>query len=126
MTVAEEVNTRQRFRLGKAVAIVGTGLAAVTLISSAPAQADPDQDFAAQLHTYGIYGPRDYNAWIGKIVCKRLYTGVDPDAYASAAFVGKNLPKNSTTQQAWQFVGAAITTYCPDQMPVLQRVADQS
>lgn len=101
-------------------------MAAMTLVSAVPAQADPDQDFAAQLHTYGIYGPRDYNAWIGKIVCKRLYTGVDPDAYASAAFVGKNLPKGSTTQQAWQFVGAAITTYCPDQMPVLQRVADQS
>ncbi|MCV7230018.1 DUF732 domain-containing protein, partial [Mycolicibacterium komossense] len=31
------------------------------------AQADPDTDFANDLHSFGIYGPRDYNAWIGKI-----------------------------------------------------------
>lgn len=105
--------------------MVGAGLATLTLVSAAPAQADPDQDFAAQLHTYGIYGQRDYNAWIGKIVCKRLYNDVDPDAYASAAFVAKNLPKGSTTQQAWQFIGAAINIYCPDQISVLLQAADQ-
>jgi hypothetical protein len=106
-------------------AVIGTGLAAVALIAPTLAHADPDQDFAAQLHTYGIYGQRDYNAWLGKIMCKRLYNGVDTDAYQSAKFVGRNLPLNSTTEQAWQFVGAAINIYCPDQMPVLLRAAGQ-
>jgi hypothetical protein len=35
------------------------------------------------------------------------------------------LPKGSTTEQAWQFLGAAIYTYCPEQAPVLQRAAGQ-
>jgi hypothetical protein len=39
---------------------------------AAPAHADPDVDFDNQLHGYGIYGPRDYNAWLGKITCERL------------------------------------------------------
>ncbi len=90
---------------------------------AAPAQADPDIDFANTLHGFGIYGPRDYNAWLGKITCKRLYRGVDGDAYASAAFIGKNLQLGSTQTQAWQFLGAAITTYCPDQIGVLQAAA---
>ncbi|MCV7213204.1 DUF732 domain-containing protein, partial [Mycolicibacterium canariasense] len=51
------------------MAAVATGL---TL--AAPAQADPaydrdpDTNFAHELHTYGIYGQKDYNAWIGKLV----------------------------------------------------------
>ena len=51
---------------------------------AAPAHADPDTDFANELHIYGIYGQKDYNAWIGKITCKRLYNGVDHDANESA------------------------------------------
>ena len=90
-----------------------------------PAHADPDTDFANGLHTYGIYGPKDYNAWIGKITCKRLYTGLDQDAEKSAKFVFAQLPKGSTTEQTWQFLGAAINTYCPDQAPVLHRAAGQ-
>jgi hypothetical protein len=90
-----------------------------------PAHADPDTDFANELHTYGIYGGKDYNAWIGKITCKRLYTGLDADADKSAKFVFGQLPKGSTTEQAWQFLGAAINTYCPEQTPVLQRAAGQ-
>lgn len=89
----------------------------------AVAHADPDTDFAAQLHGYGIYGQRDYNAWIGKITCKRLYRGVDADAFESARFVADQLPKGSTTEQAWQFLGAAISFYCPDQTVVLERAA---
>ena len=54
---------------------------------AAPAHADPDTDFANELHTYGIYGQKDYNAWIGKITCKRLYNGVDKDAYARPQFI---------------------------------------
>jgi hypothetical protein len=98
--------------------------AAMALVLAAPAHADPDTDFANQLHTYGIYGQRDYNAWIGKITCDRLTKGVDSDAYASVSFLSKNLP-HSTTAQQWQFLGAALDTYCPDLKPVLERVAAQ-
>jgi hypothetical protein len=49
--------------------------------------------------------------------------GVDGDAYASAAFVSRNLDRDSTQSQAWQFVGAAISTYCPDKIGVLQNAA---
>jgi hypothetical protein len=97
--------------------------AAVAL--AAPVHADPDTDFANELHTYGVYGPKDYNAWVGKIACKRLYSGVDQDAYKSAAFVNMQLQKGSTTEQSWQFLGAALHTYCPDQLPVLERAAAQ-
>ncbi|MBB3600669.1 hypothetical protein FHT40_000302 [Mycolicibacterium sp. BK556] len=89
-----------------------------------PAHADPDTDFANELHTYGIFGPKDYNAWIGKITCKRLNNGLDPDAEKSATFVFAQLPKGSTTDQTWQFLGAAIDTYCPELAPVLHREAE--
>jgi hypothetical protein len=102
------------------IMVVGSGVAVAW-----PAHADPDTDFANELHTYGIYGQKDYNAWIGKITCKRLYNGVDADADKSAKFVFLQMPKGSSTEQAWQFLGAAITTYCPDQTPVLQRAAEQ-
>jgi hypothetical protein len=97
--------------------------AAVAL--AAPAHADPDVDFANELHTYGIYGPKDYNAWIGKITCQRLYNGLDQDAGMSAKFVFIQLPKGSNTAQAWQFLGAALRTYCPDKLPVLAAAAQQ-
>ena len=97
--------------------------AAVAL--AAPAQADPDVDFANELHTYGIYGQKDYNAWIGKITCQRLDNGLDRDAGMSAKFVFRQLPKDSTTAQAWQFLGAALRTYRPDKLPVLQAAAQQ-
>jgi hypothetical protein len=96
---------------------------AAAVAFAAPAHADPDVDFANELHTYGIYGQKDYNAWIGKITCKRLYTGVDQDAYKSAAFVNMQLQRGSTTEQSWQFLGAALRTYCPDKMPVLEAAA---
>ena len=92
---------------------------------AAPAHADPDVDFANELHTYGIYGPKDYNAWIGKITCQRLYDGLDQDAGMSAKFTFQQLPKDSTTAQAWQVLGAALRTYCPDKLPVLQAAAQQ-
>ena len=98
---------------------------AAPIVLAAPSHADPDTDFANQLHTFGIYGPRDYNAWIGKITCKRLANGTDKDTYTSAKFILTNLPLNSTQGQAIQFLGAAIATYCPDQVGVLQRSAVQ-
>jgi hypothetical protein len=97
--------------------------AAVAL--AAPVHADPDVDFANELHTYGIYGQKDYNAWIDKITCKRLYNGTDADADKAAKFVFIQLPKGSNTEQAWQFLGAALRTYCPDKLPVLAAAAQQ-
>lgn len=104
-----------------------TGLAATVaalgVALAAPASADVDTDFAAELQGYGIYGPRDYNAWLAKISCERLTKGVDHDAQQSVHFVNTNLPKGTTNAQAWQFVGAAINTYCPEHLPVLQNAA---
>jgi Spy/CpxP family protein refolding chaperone len=46
------------------------GLASITAAAfafAASAHADVDTDFADQLHGYGICGPRDYHAWLGKM-----------------------------------------------------------
>jgi hypothetical protein len=59
----------------KAIRVAAIVAAAIAL--AAPAHADVDTDFANQLYTHGIYGPRDYNAWLGKIVCDRLHKRVD-------------------------------------------------
>jgi hypothetical protein len=48
-------------------AIQVAAIVAVAIALTAPAPADGDTDFANQLHAYGIYGPRDYNAWLGKM-----------------------------------------------------------
>ncbi|WP_179476180.1 DUF732 domain-containing protein [Mycolicibacterium vinylchloridicum] len=105
-----------------------TAAAVVPLMIAAPAaaHADPDTDFANQLHTVGVYGPRDYNAWIAKIACERLDRGVDHNASDSARFVSRQLPKNATTAQAWQFLGLAYPVYCPDKQVLLQQAAGAS
>ncbi|HJT94876.1 MAG TPA: DUF732 domain-containing protein [Mycobacterium sp.] len=103
--------------------IIGIAAVAAGLTFAAPAHADIDTDFANELHIYGIYGQKDFNAWIGKITCKRLRNGVDNDAFKSAWFVQTNLEKDTTTEQAWQFLGAALRTYCPDKLPVLEQAA---
>jgi hypothetical protein len=100
--------------------------AALLSLASGIADADPDTDFAGELHTYGIYGQKDYNAWIGKIACKRMDNNVDTDAYQSAQFVSAQLPKNSTTEQAWQFLSAAINYYCPEKRVLLDQAAGES
>jgi hypothetical protein len=105
--------------------LAAIALAMPALAVAAPANADPDTDFYNELHIYGIYGQKDYNAWIGKIACKRLWNNLDHDAYASAQFILRQLNKDSTTVQAWQFLGAAMRTYCPDKLPLLQQVAGQ-
>jgi hypothetical protein len=110
---------------GMRLATLAAAAVAPALVFAAPAHADPDTDFANELHTYGIYGQKDYNAWIGKITCKRLYNGQDADADKSAKFVFLQLPKGSTTEQAWQFLGASLRTYCPDKLPVLDAAAHQ-
>jgi hypothetical protein len=106
---------------GMRLATIGaTAAAAIAL--AAPADADDyDAPFNAQLHTYGIYGPQDYNAWLAKISCERFDRGVDRDAYKSATFIQHNLPLGTTEGQAFQFLGAAIDHYCPQHVDMLQR-----
>ncbi|TGB42592.1 DUF732 domain-containing protein, partial [Mycolicibacterium peregrinum] len=87
------------------LAVIG---AAAAIAFAAPAHAEIDTDFANELHTFGIYGQRDYNAWIAKIMCKRLHNGVDHTAQDSVGFVKKQLAKDSTDAQSWQFTGTAI------------------
>jgi len=110
----------------KLAALAALGAAAASIALAAPAQADPDTDFANELHTYGIYGPRDYNAWIGKIACKRLHNGLDRNANDSVNFVTKQLDRDSTPAQSWQFLGTAINYYCPDQRFVMEQAAADS
>jgi hypothetical protein len=100
----------------------GVAMAAAAIALAAPAQSDDyDAPFNAQLHSYGIYGSQDYNAWLAKISCERITRGVDGDPYKSANFVQHNLPRGTTEGQAFQFLGAAIDHYCPDQVGFLQR-----
>jgi len=103
--------------------IVGVAIVAAALLGAAPAQADVDTDFTNELHIYGIYGQKDYNAWIAKITCKRLYKGLDKDANMSAKFVHDQLVLDSTTEQAWQFLAAALRLYCPEKLPILDQAA---
>jgi Protein of unknown function (DUF732) len=102
----------------------GTGLAAIvvgtTIGLTAPVHADVDTDFANQLHTYGIYGQKDYYAWLAKIACKRLRTGLDANANESLGFVHTNLPRTTTQVQTSQFLATALGYYCPDKLPVLE------
>jgi hypothetical protein len=102
---------------GFAVAAVA---AAVSL--SAPAYADPDTDFDNQIQHFGIYGPHDYNPYLAKISCHRLAVGVDPDAAATARFLSHNLPRGTTQVQTYQFLGSAISIYCPDLQGKLQNI----
>ena len=108
-------------RFAKLSVLAMVAAAMVTL--AAPTYADPDTDFANQLHGQGIYGPLDYNAWLGKITCERLHNGLDTTADKSAHFVSINLPRGSTIGQSYQFLAAAIGTYCPDEVPTLTAVA---
>lgn len=110
-----------RIRLMKTVILATLG--ALSVVFAAPASADPDIDFATELHSYGIYGPRDYNAWIGKLTCKRISTGLDSDAYKSANYLKTNLPKDTNEQQVYDFLGAAIRIYCPENQFQIDRLA---
>jgi hypothetical protein len=106
--------------------IIGIAIAAAALGVAAPAHADVDTDFTNELHVYGIYGQKDFNAWIAKITCKRLNKGVDVTAADSAKFIHDQLVLDSTTQQAYQFLGAGLRMYCPDKLPILAQAAQPS
>jgi Protein of unknown function (DUF732) len=107
-------------------ALTSAGFALVSIAAaiglSAPAYADPDTDFDNQLQRYGIYGSHDYNPYLAKIACRRLGQGVDPDAAATAHFLTNNLPRGTTQVQAYQFLGSAVSFYCPDLAPKLQNI----
>lgn len=105
--------------------ILAAAVVSLAMTLAAPAHADPDTDFANELHGYGIYGPRDYNAWLGKIVCERLSKGLDTNAAKSVRFITPNLPRGNSQTQSWQFLGASINTYCPDQRRVFEQAAAQ-
>ena len=100
-------------------------LVALPIALAAPAHADDDTDFVNMIHGYGIYGPNDYNTYLAKITCNRLGKRLDTDAYESADFLSKNLPRTTSVAQRWQFLGSAITIYCPDLRTVLEQVAAQ-
>ena len=102
------------------------GAVTAAILLAPGARADVDTDFANQLHGYGIYGQRDYNAWMGKITCERLATHVDTTAFQSATFLRGNLDRTTSTQQVWQFLATAVQTYCPEQTPALRAAADSS
>jgi hypothetical protein len=106
---------------GKGLAgIAGLAVAAVAL--AAPAQADDyDYVFKQTINRFGVYGPQDQLAWLGKISCDRIGRGVDGDAYKSATFIQRNLPRGTSQGQAFQFLGAAIDHYCPESVGFLQR-----
>jgi Protein of unknown function (DUF732) len=109
-----------RFRITSVLASIA---AAAAIVLAVPAQADVDTDFANQLHTYGIYGQKDFNAWLAKITCDRLGSGRDATPEKSAEFLSHNLQRDTTTEQTWEFLATAIGTYCPDLTPRLAAVA---
>jgi uncharacterized protein DUF732 len=107
-------------------------MAAAAIALAGPAQAVPppptptvggdyDASFKNTVNGFGIYSPQDYLAWLGKISCDRLQRGVDHDAYQSANFIQHNLPRGTSQGQAFQFLGAAVDHYCPDQVGVVQQ-----
>ncbi|ORA78773.1 DUF732 domain-containing protein [Mycobacterium malmoense] len=107
----------KRTKLATSVAV-----AAAAIALAAPAQADDyDYPFKQTVNGFGVYGPQDQLAWLGKISCERIGRGVDGDAYKSANFVQRNLPLGTTQGQAFQFLGAAIDHYCPDHVGFLQQ-----
>ena len=113
------------------LAVIGA-LAGAAIGLAAPAQADPiipstpsppsdyDAPFKNTVNGFGIYGPQDQLAWMGKISCDRINRGVDGDPYKAAHFIQTNLPRGTTEGQAFQFLGAAIDHYCPNQVGFIQ------
>jgi hypothetical protein len=106
----------KRSRLATGVAMAAAAIALAPL-----AQADYDTDFKYTVNGFGIYGPQDRLAWLAKIECERIERGVDGDAHKSATFLQRNLPLGTTQGQAFQFLGAGIDHYCPEQVGFLQR-----
>jgi uncharacterized membrane protein len=113
--------TIQPMKATRLAAVVATAVATIAL--AAPARADDyDAQFMQQVHQFGIYGPQDYDAWLAKLACERLGTGVDANAHQSATFLQRNLPRGTTEGQSLQFLGAAVGHYCPELAPRIQEI----
>ncbi|MCV7075537.1 DUF732 domain-containing protein [Mycobacterium szulgai] len=111
-------------KLAKVIGMA-TPMLAGAIALAGPAQADDyDAPFMNTIHGFGIYGPQDYDAWLGKISCERISRGVDGNAYKSATFIQNNLPRGTTQGQAFQFLGAAIDHYCPEHVGFLQQAGN--
>src|ERR1700742_1428604 len=120
--------------ISAAFAASAIAVAVPALPSTAPALADPpfptprtpsppsdyDAPFKDTVNGFGIYAPQDQLAWTGKISCDRINRGLDTDPYKSADFIQHNLPRGTTQGQAFQFLGAAIDHYCPNQTAFIQ------
>ena len=106
---------------GTTFAVLGAvAVAAIALVGAAQAD-DYDYTFKNTVNTFGVYGPQDQLAWLAKISCERITKGVDGDPYKSAFFLEYNLPRGTSQGQAFQFLGAAIDHYCPNQAGFIQR-----
>ncbi|MEI7714758.1 MAG: DUF732 domain-containing protein [Mycobacterium sp.] len=106
---------------GTTFAVLGA-VAVAAIALAGPAQADDyDYTFKNTVNTFGVYGPQDQLAWLAKISCERITKGVDGDPYKSAFFLEYNLPRGTSQGQAFQFLGAAIDHYCPNQAGFIQR-----
>src|SRR5258708_40286180 len=110
---------------GIRLASIAAAAIAPALVFAAPAHADPDVDFANELHTYGIYGQKGYNAWIGKITCQRLYNRLDKDADMSAKFLFPQLGNDATPAQALLILAAALRNACSKKLPSLTTAAQR-
>ena len=68
---------------------------------------------------------KDYNAWIAKIACKRIIQRRrHRRQQGRRQFISMQLAQGpATTEQAYQFLGAALRSYCPDKMSILEQAA---
>ena len=126
--------TKLLIGVAMAAAAIAMAVPGTLATPASPAQADPpyptprtpsppsdyDAPFKTTVNGFGIYQPQDQLAWLGKITCDRLGRGVDHDAFQSATFIQRNLPRGTSQGQAFQFLGAAVDHYCPDQVGVVQ------
>ncbi|TLH68481.1 hypothetical protein C1S82_26700, partial [Mycolicibacterium cosmeticum] len=95
-----------KFAIGIVIACAAIGLAAPAAADPAYDR-DPDTNFAHELHTYGIYGQKDYNAWIGKLVCKRR-TPTSPTSCTPTASTGKRTTTPGSAN--WSANGSTTTS----------------
>ncbi len=103
--------------------IVAAAIAAAIGLS-APAYADPDTDFDnSAREVRHLRGGTTTTPTLPRYAPPaELGQGVDPDAAATAKFISNNLARGTTQVQAYQFLGTAISIYCPDLAPKLQNI----
>ncbi|OBF10989.1 hypothetical protein A5730_06240 [Mycobacterium sp. ACS4054] len=96
---------------GKRSAVCAVLLLAATLLSPAPASADPADDaFIASLANYGIE-VRDSDIAIA--MAHRVCTGFDNNANASVLAMKVKHDTDLTMRESSYFVGLSVAAYCP-------------